>query len=106
MDITIFYKPHIKSLFIEEFDNKRNQLTKNETKLFESLKYIIVHFLFETPTEAINVSQLTDKLRELDHLFSSSETRNKKGSKEKRYTQKHSSKKSVSINKTRILPSL
>jgi hypothetical protein len=99
--------------FIEELDDKRNKLTKNETKLFESLKYIIVHFLFETPVEPINITQLVDKLRELDDLFSNqgngsnskgSNSKESKESKDKKYTQKQSLKKSS--NKTRSLKSL
>ena len=52
---------------LERLYDKKNKMTETEKELFQSLKYIIVHFLFETPTEPIDTSNL---IQELDHLNS------------------------------------
>jgi len=56
--------------FIEQYDEKHGNLTDHQVKLFEALKYIIVHFLFETPTEVIDTKGLVEELKKLDLFFS------------------------------------
>jgi len=51
---------------LEKLYNKYDIMTKSEKELFKSLKYIIVHFLFESPVVPINVSELTRALKKLN----------------------------------------
>jgi hypothetical protein len=60
----MIYMPLISFLY-----DKYNNLNVNEKKLFNKLKYIIVHFLFETPCEVINITELEKELKQLNNLF-------------------------------------
>jgi len=44
-------------------------LNKSSIELFKKLKYIFIHFLFENPTEPINLEKLVKNLKELNSLF-------------------------------------
>ncbi len=44
-------------------------LNEYQTKFVNKIKYIIIHFLFENPTEVINVNQLVDELKELNFII-------------------------------------
>lgn len=61
----MIYIPFISFLY-EKYDT----LSYNEKKLFHKIKYIIVHFLFETPCDPINIADLTKELKQLNALFS------------------------------------
>jgi hypothetical protein len=61
----MIYIPFISFLY-ENYDN----LNYNEKNIFYKIKYIIVHFLFETPCDPINISDLTNELKKLNVLFS------------------------------------
>ena len=50
-----------------------SKLDKLELKLFNKLKYIFIHYLFETATEPIQVSNLVEDLKELNALFKQAE---------------------------------
>lgn len=50
-----------------------SQLDKLELKLFNKLKHIFVHYLFETATEPIQVNNLVEELKELNALFKQAE---------------------------------
>jgi hypothetical protein len=52
-------------LNIYSYDN----LNEYQTKFVNKIKYIIIHFLFENPTEIINVNQLTNELKELNFIL-------------------------------------
>jgi hypothetical protein len=55
----------------EKFFDIYNYDTLNEyqTKFANKIKYIIIHFLFENPTEVINVNQLADELKEFNFII-------------------------------------
>lgn len=55
---------------LERLYDKKNKITEKEKELFQSLKYIIVHFLFETPVDPINTSKLIQELTHLNSYFS------------------------------------
>jgi hypothetical protein len=38
-------------------------------RFIEKIKYIIIHFLFENPTEAININELASELRSLNNII-------------------------------------
>lgn len=61
----IIYLPILEKLY-----NKKNKITKTEKELFQSLKYIIVHFLFETPIDPIDTSTLIQHLTHLNSYIS------------------------------------
>ena len=54
---------------IEYFYDNYNKLNEYEIDVFEKLRNIFIHFLFETPTEVINVKDLTVELKDLGALF-------------------------------------
>lgn len=64
----MIYMPFISFLY-----DKYNTLNTYEKKLFYKLKYIIVHFLFETPCEPININELAKELKSLNKLFNESD---------------------------------
>jgi serine/threonine protein kinase len=75
-----------------------SQLDKLELKLFNKLKYIFIHYLFENSTEPIQVSNLVEELKELNVLFKRAE----KNDQEKSITSlvKKSSSKTKTKTKT------
>jgi len=46
-----------------------NKLNEYQMQFINKLKYIIIHFLYETPTEPINVLSLADELTKLNHII-------------------------------------
>jgi hypothetical protein len=46
-----------------------SKLNKVELQLFNKLKFIFVHFLFENSTEPININNLVKELKELNVFF-------------------------------------
>jgi hypothetical protein len=50
---------------VYSYDN----INEYQTKFANKIKYIIIHFLFENPTEVINVNQLVDELKELNFII-------------------------------------
>jgi hypothetical protein len=46
-----------------------NELNEYQMEFMNQLKYIIIHFLYETPTEPINVSSLADELTKLNSII-------------------------------------
>jgi serine/threonine protein kinase len=54
-----------------------SELDKLELKLFNKLKYIFIHYLFENSTEPISVNNLVEDLRELNTLFKQAEKNTK-----------------------------
>lgn len=65
---TMIYMPFITFLY-DKYDNLNNY----EKKLYEKLKYIFIHFLFETPCEPINTHELSKELKQLNTLFKESD---------------------------------
>ena len=54
---------HIQELFENENDNN------NHDQFIQKIKYIIIHFLFETPTEVININNLVSEMQSLNVLI-------------------------------------
>jgi hypothetical protein len=49
--------------------NETNNNKMNYKQFIQKIKYIIIHFLFETPTEVININKLASELRSLNGLI-------------------------------------
>jgi len=49
--------------------NETNNNNMNYKQFIQKIKYIIIHFLFETPTEVININKLASELRSLNGLI-------------------------------------
>jgi serine/threonine protein kinase len=64
----MIYMPFISFLY-----DKYNDLNKYEKKLFNKLKYIIVHFLFENPCDPIDMNELSKELKTINNLFQESD---------------------------------
>jgi len=60
--------------FISFLYDKYDTLNYNEKKLFYKIKHIIVRFLIETPCDPINISDLTKELKQLNALFTESDS--------------------------------
>ena len=82
--------------------NNYEKLDDIELKLFNKLKYIFLHYLFEPRTEAIQIQNLVEDLKELNLIFKMA-NKNKIAksiiSLTKSYRSKKSSKKSTHKNK-------
>lgn len=48
---------------------KRKDLSNTEIKIYEKIKYIIIHYLYENPLEPIDPDVIKKELEELDKLF-------------------------------------
>jgi hypothetical protein len=55
--------------FYEVFYKKFNKLDYYEIELLNKIKYIIIHFLYESPIEPININNLITELNNLDTLI-------------------------------------
>jgi len=51
-------------------------LNKQSIALFKKLKHIFIHFLFDTPTQPINIEKLVNNLKELNAFFKMSTNTN------------------------------
>ena len=63
--VMIYIDLYDKFFDVYSYDN----LNEYQTKFANKIKYIIIHFLFENPTEVINVNQLVDELKELNFII-------------------------------------
>jgi hypothetical protein len=54
-----------------------SELDKLELKLFNKLKYIFIHYLFENSTEPFSINNLVEDLKELNTLFKQAEKNTK-----------------------------
>uniref|UniRef100_A0A6C0E2D1 Protein kinase domain-containing protein n=1 Tax=viral metagenome TaxID=1070528 RepID=A0A6C0E2D1_9ZZZZ len=50
---------------LERLHDTKDKMSQEETNMFKTLKYIFVHFLFETPVDPIDTSKL---IQQLNHL--------------------------------------
>ena len=66
--LTIVYMEFLDNLY--EIYKDKNKLTLYHLRFIEKIKYIIIHFLFENPTEAINITKLAFELRSLNTIIS------------------------------------
>ena len=57
------------SSILEEMYNKFNKLTGKELLIYEKIKYLIVHFLFEDPLIPINIPELYKELHNLGQIL-------------------------------------
>lgn len=57
------------SSILEEMYNKFNKLSGKELLIFEKIKYLIVHFLFEDPLIPINIPELYKELHNLGQIL-------------------------------------
>ena len=53
----------------EQLYSSFETLNKYQMQFISKLKYIIIHFLYESPTEEINISSLVDELTKLNTLI-------------------------------------
>ncbi len=60
------------SSILEEMYNRFTKLSGKEILIFEKLKYLIVHFLFEDPLIPINVQELYKELHNLGQILKAS----------------------------------
>ena len=58
---------HIQELNENNDNNNNNKM--NYKQFIQKIKYIIIHFLFETPTEVININKLASELQSLNGLI-------------------------------------
>ena len=58
---------HIQEL--NENNDNGNNNKMNYKQFIQKIKYIIIHFLFETPTEVININKLASELQSLNGLI-------------------------------------
>jgi hypothetical protein len=96
--------------FYEYLYKSFDSLTEYELQFISKIKYIIVHFLYETPTEQINVSSLANELTNLNKYIEHFEFyppliekggKHKKASKSRKRTRKNKSKKYNKSSKSR-----
>ena len=65
--IYMVFLDHIHELFFNK--NKNNLTNVSHDEFNQKIKYIIIHFLFETPTEAIDINKLAAELQSLNNLI-------------------------------------
>ena len=97
----MIYMPIVTQLY-----ENYNKLNEDEIKLFGALKYIIIHFLFETPITHIQTNEVVDELRKLNSLFQGSSSNmisSKPGSSQ---TKRKTSSKTTKTTKTRKITSI
>lgn len=80
------------SSILEEMFQRFDKLTGKELLIYDKLKYLIIHFLFEDPLKVIDVNELVRELHNLGHIL--------KGNKETSLLSYHtlSSMKKVNTN--------
>jgi serine/threonine protein kinase len=57
---------------LEDYYNDYDILNVGELKVFEKIRHIVIHYLFETATEVVDVEDLAEQLKGLNILFSES----------------------------------
>jgi hypothetical protein len=70
--LTIIYMEFLDNIYEIYKDN----LTLYHLRFIEKIKYIIIHFLFENPTEVININKLAYELRSLNNIIADFEKNN------------------------------
>jgi hypothetical protein len=73
--LTIIYMEFLDNLY----EIYKDKLSSYHLQFIEKIKYIIIHFLFENPTEVINITSLAYELQSLNDIISHFE--NPKGNK-------------------------
>jgi serine/threonine protein kinase len=68
IDVWGFVSVYI-TLYEKEY-SRFDDLTEFQMMFLTKLKYIIIHFLYETPTQAINVKELVEELTKLNDILS------------------------------------
>jgi hypothetical protein len=67
-------------IYMEFLDNLyeiyKDKLSLYHLQFIEKIKYIIIHFLFENPTEAININKLEFELESLNNIIANFEKNN------------------------------
>jgi hypothetical protein len=66
--LTIIYMDFLDSL--HEIYDEDGEMGENQLKFIEKIKYIIIHFLFENPTEIIDINKLAIELQSLNEIIS------------------------------------
>ena len=66
--LTIIYMDFLDSL--HEIYDEDGEIGENQLKFIEKIKYIIIHFLFENPTEIIDINKLATELQSLNEIIS------------------------------------
>ena len=79
--LTMIYMIFLDHLY-EIYDNDE-QLNVYHMQFIDKIKYIIIHFLFENPTEVININNLASELQTLNGLIAKFDTTNKTNKDEK-----------------------
>jgi len=69
--IYMVFLDHVQELFFNKNKNENeNNLTNvSHDEFIQKIKYIIIHFLFESPTEVININKLAAELQSLNGLI-------------------------------------
>lgn len=57
------------SSILEEMFNRFDKLTGKELLIYDKLKYLIIHFLFEDPLKIIDINELVKELHNLGHIL-------------------------------------
>ena len=79
--LTMIYMKFLDHLYAIYKDDK--QLNIYHMQFIDKIKYIIIHFLFENPTEVINIAELATELQTLNTLTSKFNVTNKGNKDEK-----------------------
>ena len=68
---TIIYMEFLDNLYeiYKDKDKDKDKLSSYHLRFIEKIKYIIIHFLFENPTEVINITKLAYELRSLNDII-------------------------------------
>jgi hypothetical protein len=65
--LTIIYMAFLDNLY--EMYKDTNKMNLYHSQFIEKIKYIIIHFLFENPTEVIDINKLAYELRSLNIII-------------------------------------
>jgi hypothetical protein len=62
---------HIQQVFENKKEKEKEKEKENTdySQFIQKIKYIIIHFLFETPTEVININKLATELQSLNGII-------------------------------------
>jgi hypothetical protein len=60
---------HIQQVFENKKENEKEKENTDYSQFIQKIKYIIIHFLFETPTEVININKLATELQSLNGII-------------------------------------
>ena len=81
--LTMIYMVFLDHLY-EIYNDNSEQLNVYHMQFIDKIKYIIIHFLFENPTEIIDINKLAAELQTLNTLIGKFDTvTNKEGKDEK-----------------------